>query len=194
MKQLSKPCAYCGTIFFKSSTTSLLDWTNQSKYCSHGCYWKAKIKKPSKACPSCGKLFNSRSWDAKAIYCSQECVHASQKKPLPFCELCGKQCQEHGRRFCSRACKVEWYRGKEVFNYAGGQARDHYASSFWLKLAEEIRKRDVVCQRCGKLPKLGTKLHVHHVNPWRYCREDNPDNLQALCPSCHKKADSELGL
>jgi 5-methylcytosine-specific restriction endonuclease McrA len=89
---------------------------------------------------------------------------------------------------------VEWYRGEEVYNYAGGQARDHYASSFWMKLAEEIRQRDKVCQWCGKPPRPGTKLHVHHIHPWRYSQNDDHSNLQALCPSCHKKADHELGL
>lgn len=194
METLSKPCSYCDKTFYKKPSISVFTWENQTKYCSRGCYWKDKNKPPSKICPSCGKPFKSKIWSTKAIYCSRECSAISQQKPLPLCEFCGKPCKKHDRRFCSHACKVAWYRGEQVYNYAGGQAREHYNSSFWLKLAEEIRQRDKVCQRCGKPPKAGKKLHVHHRNPWRFSKDDSPENLQALCPSCHKKADNELGL
>lgn len=194
MNKLSKNCVYCGKSFSKPETTSLLTWNKQSKYCSRICYWKDKIKPLSKTCAICGKLFKSKTWNTKAVYCSRTCRIEAQRKPLPTCELCGKPCLKHNRRFCSRACKTEWYRGEEVYNYAGGQARDHYASSFWLNLAEDIRKRDKTCQRCGCSPRPGTKLHVHHIHPWRFSKNDSPENLQALCASCHKKADHELGL
>lgn len=186
---------------------------NQPKFCSdaHRTEWKnsrvANWKRdhperrwlpkiPQQTCDVCGKSFTP--WNKGQTYCSRSCrskhLMSFRKKPLPTCELCGKTCSKLGRRFCSRECKVEWYRGKEVYNYAGGQAREHYASSFWMSLAEEIRQRDKVCQRCGQPPRPGTKLHVHHIHPWRFSKNDDHSNLQALCPSCHKKADSELGL
>jgi len=155
--------------------------------------WMPQV--PQRKCLICHELFSPKNKSQKL--CSHACFGkyggGKNKKPLPICELCGKPVKRLRRRFCSRDCKTEWYRGKEVYNYAGGQARDHYASAFWLALAEKIRERDRVCQHCGKAPKSGTKLHVHHIHPWRYSKNDNPDNLQALCPSCHKKADSKLG-
>lgn len=53
-------------------------------------------------------------------------------------------------------------------------------------LKEKIRKRDKICQECGKTQKEeGCKLSVHHID------EDDTnndlDNLITLCNSCHKK-------
>ena len=153
--------------------------------------WKPDV--PKKICPVCKIEF--APWKNQ-VYCSHKCsskvVPQCQPKALPRCEVCGKETKKHFRRFCSSECKVEWYRGKEVYNYLGGQARDHYASSFWLELANKIRMRDKVCQSCGRTPRKGQQLHVHHIDPWRNTKDDSEANLIALCPACHKKADWEL--
>lgn len=31
-------------------------------------------------------------------------------------------------------------------------------------------------------------IDLHHIVPWEKCKEHNPDNLIALCPSCHRLA------
>lgn len=33
-------------------------------------------------------------------------------------------------------------------------------------------------------------LDVHHIIPWERCKEHSFDNLIALCPNCHRRADS----
>lgn len=39
---MEKKCLVCGTIFRKGSSTSLNEWTYQSKFCSRKCYWAAR--------------------------------------------------------------------------------------------------------------------------------------------------------
>lgn len=193
MQQPSKPCAHCGKVFFKKPFNSMKVWNEGVKYCSRSCYGQAKLKPPQKVCPQCGKAFKPKHWEGRAVFCSSECSSASQRKPLPICELCGKQCTKHGRRFCSPECKVTWYRGEQVYNYLGPECVDFYTSTFWYARSEEIRQRDKVCRHCGKTPEQnGKSLDVHHIIP-RSVREDHsPENLIALCVSCHAKADAKL--
>ena len=33
------------------------------------------------------------------------------------------------------------------------------------------------------------EVQVHHIIPWMTCREHRYDNLIALCPNCHRRAD-----
>lgn len=189
----TKKCAYCGKVFAKKSNVSQKEWDEQTKYCSRKCYWSAKEQERDiRICPQCGKEFVYLYWYTKQAFCSRSCANKSRANDLPSCEICGKPVKRYNRRFCSRECKVEWYQGNEVYNYLGGRARHHYASTYWLKIAEQVRERDKVCQRCGKPPVEGRKLHVHHIEPWRISQNDDLSNLQALCPSCHKKADAEL--
>jgi len=192
MTQPTKHCLWCGKEFEKPPTTSVKEWEEQRKFCSTECYhaYDGRHRKAYKICAYCGEEFHT-GWDHRRKYCSRECFGASCRKPLPSCEMCGEPCKKHGARFCSRECKVRWYRGEQVYNYKGGQARDHYASAFWLKRAQEIRERDKVCQHCGYVPADDEALHVHHIIPWEVSHDDSPSNLIALCPSCHKKADHE---
>ncbi|MEZ9599692.1 HNH endonuclease [Vibrio sp. 10N.286.46.A8] len=36
--------------------------------------------------------------------------------------------------------------------------------------------------------KDSANIDLHHIVPWAKCREHKPDNLVALCPSCHRLA------
>lgn len=152
---------------------------------------------PKQQCPVCLTLFSPTN--KGQIYCSASCrskfVSRSQVKPLPACERCGQPVKRLNRRFCSRECKVEWYKGENVHSYVGEKFRkDAYPVdyAFWMKLSEEIRERDKVCQSCGKTPKQnGRALDVHHKIPYRISQDNSPSNLVALCKKCHKKADHE---
>ena len=56
----------------------------------------------------------------------------------------------------------------------------------WKQRRQEIRDRDKVCRSCGKTPEEnGNALHVHHLVPFRYGGTNLPENLVALCDSCH---------
>lgn len=192
---LSKECACCGKVFFKKQVTSMKEWTEQTKYCSRPCYWKDKRKPPSKTCPSCGQPFKPKDWRTAAKYCSLKCRVDARKKPLPTCELCGETCIRHGRRFCSPGCKVAWYRGDNHVGYVGENFRKgaHPVDYvFWSKRAKEARRRDKVCQHCGKTAKdNGRALDVHHIVPYRVSQDNSLDNLIALCRVCHRIADAE---
>ena len=194
MIKLTKHCAYCNKVFEKKVSTSLYDWNNQTKYCSYPCYWKDKKRQPMKICPQCGITFMPKDFRKAAIFCSTKCRDDSQRKPYPLCELCGETCKKHSARFCSPECKILWYRGKAVYNFVENPKSSitpvDYA--YWKNLAEEIRQRDKVCQHCGKTPEEnGRALDVHHKIPYRISHIDSPDNLVALCRSCHKTADYE---
>lgn len=188
----SKQCLTCGTTFDKPIACSETEWNNQRKYCSYSCYWVAKRKTLYRQCAHCEKAFLYKSSSPDQRYCCVSCRSAARQKQLPLCEVCGETCSRPTRRFCSRECKVDWYRGASVYNYVGGQARDHYASSFWLERAAFVRERDKVCQHCGASPDVVGTLHVHHVIPWRLSRDDSPENLIALCNKCHKRADAVI--
>lgn len=59
----------------------------------------------------------------------------------------------------------------------------------WLNdYGRRIRAR--ACGRCERCKKKSRRLEVHHLTYERLGRERDED-LQALCPSCHKKADKE---
>ena len=48
----------------------------------------------------------------------------------------------------------------------------------------------VACENCG----IQTRnIHYHHLTPRCQGGDDSPDNLVALCPSCHRQHHSEQG-
>ena len=43
--------------------------------------------------------------------------------------------------------------------------------------------------RCAIPTCLQTPIDLHHIIPWEKCKEHSYDNLIALCPTCHRRAD-----
>lgn len=85
--------------------------------------------------------------------------------------------------FCSRICADvgQKRRDSEALRYGPG----------WKNVRATIRKRDKVCQACGKTPEQnGAALHVHHLKPFRVGGTNHPSNLVALCESCHHVAEA----
>lgn len=68
----------------------------------------------------------------------------------------------------------------------------------WIEISRLMKERDNhTCQDCGitqddLFKSTGLYLHVHHIVPYRICKEHDPNNLITLCPSCHSKADGNL--
>lgn len=186
-RRYSKHCIACGTVFYKPYSCSVREWDEQRKFCSRKCYAISQTHEP-KTCKKCGKQIKSESPIAK--FCSRECRNDSFRKPLPLCEMCGETCSKHNARFCSPGCKKEWYRGENVYNYAGGDAREIHNSSFWHTVAKQIRERDKVCQNCGAHPDQVGTLHVHHIVPYRISHDHSLENLVALCNPCHSKVET----
>jgi hypothetical protein len=55
----------------------------------------------------------------------------------------------------------------------------------------EIRRRVLVeaGHRCAIPTCRYIEVDVHHIVPWAQCQVHNYDNLIALCPNCHRRAD-----
>jgi len=80
--------------------------------------------------------------------------------------------------------------GDKHWNWQNGKSFEEYSIDWTDDLKESIRKRDnYICQECGihqdELSGWNKKLDVHHVD---YDKNNlNPNNLIALCRSCHTK-------
>ena len=46
--------------------------------------------------------------------------------------------------------------------------------------------------RCAIPTCKQTPVDIHHIVPWETCKKHEFDNLIALCPTCHRKADREI--
>ena len=54
------------------------------------------------------------------------------------------------------------------------------------KLRKQVFERDESkCQKCGLLSNHGDGLEIHHIIPFRICKEHKLDNLISLCHFCH---------
>ncbi len=67
----------------------------------------------------------------------------------------------------------------------------------WSRQRAAVLQRDQhACRHCGTKAGQGTKLHVHHLVPFRAfasARDANrPENLVTLCPACHRLAEQSV--
>lgn len=55
----------------------------------------------------------------------------------------------------------------------------------------ELRRRVLVeaGHRCAITTCRHIEVDVHHITPWETCKKHEYDNLIALCPNCHRRAD-----
>ncbi len=55
----------------------------------------------------------------------------------------------------------------------------------------DIRRKVLIeaGHRCAIPTCRHIEVDVHHIIPWTTCREHRYDNLIALCPNCHRRAD-----
>lgn len=177
--KLDKYCLNCGKHF------QVNHWLQERKYCSLECNIKFKvkhgtgIKRESKPCPQCGKVFSERpSRLAKRTYCSYECsVEAKKTRVNKICPICNNgfsappnQINRGKGVVCSHDCWIEYRRqqstislnckqcGKEItmlqsnaFNTAGDGSQKRYFCS--TECAIEDKKRRVLkkCLTCGKV-------------------------------------------
>jgi hypothetical protein len=58
-------------------------------------------------------------------------------------------------------------------------------------IAAELRRRVLVeaGHRCAIPTCRYIEVDVHHIIPWAQCQAHEYDNLIALCPNCHRRAD-----
>lgn len=78
------------------------------------------------------------------------------------------------------------------------KGRDPYYGPGWYRIRRQVRERDNhTCQDCGKHQRR-PGLDVHHIVPRAafhgdFDRANHPDNLVALCKTCHARRDNLLG-
>jgi hypothetical protein len=110
----------------------------------------------------------------------------NQMKIKMFCKKCGKEFScyswQKQRKYCSRDC-IEFkfaHKGKLHPAYKNGSGKYDYRQRL-----KTIEVRGNSCEICGKTK----NINVHHIdmNP----KNNNKNNLQVLCCSCHRKIHSK---
>lgn len=207
-------CDFCGREFLTSPTQRKRHSQGKKISCSKLCQNKLValfMTKPfNTKCEFCGKYIK-RTPDhlrkSKHIYCSKQCQgkakHYANGKDVK-CAYCGKNIKRSNFRlskikqhFCSAECQYKLIKpplmnGVNHPRWLGGFNRRGYPREEWnntLKLS--IRQRDnFKCKICG-VPEeeCFTKLDIHHIDYDK--NNNNPNNLIALCHSCHSKTGSK---
>lgn len=205
-------CDFCNKEFKASPAKSCRKNKGKKIACSKECQYKlislmfAKIRVSNTACSFCGKsIWKSAGAlkKAKSIYCSKQCQGKAKQKDngsIVKCFNCGKRLNRSNSRldnsqkqFCSPECqhavlKPPLMIGENHPAWVGGYDKKGYPRDQWTEtLKLSIRQRDgFKCRVCG-VPELEceTNLDVHHID---YNKQNNdPQNLIALCHSCHSK-------
>lgn len=59
------------------------------------------------------------------------------------------------------------------------------------RIAADIRRRVLVeaGHRCAIPSCRHIEVDIHHIIPWAQCQAHEYDNLIAICPNCHRRAD-----
>lgn len=184
-------CENCGQFFYRYPSQI----TEHTKYCSFEC--KSKDKTVELECERCGDVFRKAKSSYEkhgGRYCSRECQNGVEPLSLE-CDNCGKEFEKYesqieysGSSHCSWECRYEdrgWEPG--------------YGESWYPQRRKAIERDDYECQKCGIgqeecREKYYSGLHVHHKTPYREFDSDvkahKLDNLETLCPPCHREAES----
>ena len=147
-------------------------------------------------CRMCGAPLEA----GRRAYCSDRCRYQWQKF-VPSRELkcvgCGKTvfvpASHHKRKYCTKRCADAHYnstyrRGPNNPRWRGGRVLSYGPG--WKEIKERVRERDKNCRRCGKTPEEnGRKLDVHHLGPYRFTGDNDLENLEGLCRSCHMRSE-----
>lgn len=149
--------------------------------CSHDCLKAKRRKDGSKKCNECEVLFTPvRVKDGGYVvyrqlnYCSYECSNSAVKRAN---------------------INMERPKGPDHPNWNGGTHRCGGRGSMWESIAEKCRElHGRCCAHCGKSEgENGRRLDVNHIKPFHQwlnkINANKQDNLEALCRSCHTKAD-----
>jgi 5-methylcytosine-specific restriction endonuclease McrA len=146
-------------------------------------------------CVTCGGTLPPRA----RRFCSKRCNDRwrCSVRTVPFsCPGCGQTVllprKKVGiQRYCTRACATATYNRTHLTGPRNGRWRGGRILSYgfeWKKIKREIRERDGACKSCGKTAEQnGRALDVHHLDPYRFSGSHSPENLIALCRSCHMR-------
>lgn len=175
------------------------------KYCSKECY---PTTKEQYSCESCGvEVVRTPSNIKKKIYCSKKCADKGKESvSLNVKDKIPKECAEceeiffilpcHSKRkFCSKKCADE--NKKSVYS-----EKPKLRNLFNRNRGKALKRDGYKCTECGvtneeHLELTGKSLHVHHIIPHQFFKEDNIaqhdlSNLKTVCNKCHRGIHSEL--
>lgn len=181
----SSRCIQCGKEYIKFNASA-------GKYCSMDC--RTEHKRPSPInCVNCGCWFTA----VKPIRRKtgvQLCVVSNAK-------TCGPEClSEWARINPVRKEKIsKAFRAEKHPNWQGGSHYGCTRGPGWQRIAEKCRDlHGRKCKHCGMSEEDSKsrgwgRLQVNHIVPfWQWSNKTKANaqsNLEALCKSCHTKAD-----
>lgn len=176
-----KQCGHCGSSFVPMGANR--------RFCSWECTRLGR-KPKARSCKNCGVLFTPVSWRGKYLIV-KDSVH-----------------------ICSDACTTAWrtndagrrekisaaFTGPKHPNWQGGSHFYSYRGAGWQRICREvIRRAKEKCEHCGMTQedhraRFRQRLHVNHKIPFhqpqpKALSANDWRNLEALCVSCHMKAD-----
>ncbi|HEX9712133.1 MAG TPA: helix-turn-helix domain-containing protein [Actinomycetota bacterium] len=147
-------------------------------------------------CHRCGDELSA----GRRRFCGKRCSDAfyrTQRVPI-VCDACGgtayvERRDASKRKYCSRECYRGHYNSTHLSGQGNGRWRGGRALAYgpgWKQIRVLVRARDKICRRCGRTPEEnGRALDVHHNDPFRFTGDNSLELLEALCRSCHARAD-----
>lgn len=191
-KASPRECKNCGLLFtplrWQKRTSRLIsDGANVRDYCTAKCRQIFLRKGKEKRCAWCGVLFTPVRTDSISGY----------YRPYSLPTTCGSECSKSAYPISEERRKAlsDRVSGSGHHYWQGGTHREGFRGHEWSNIAEKARNRaGRICQHCGKTEyENGRALDVHHKVPFHQFKRkqdaNRRSNLEALCRSCHKKAD-----
>lgn len=186
----SRTCVKCGKTFTNRECPN-------KKYCSVKCFHLARQFVHS--CSFCGREVRRKLSSLGVKYCSLRCRNKGMAKcKEQHCVGCGAAFKPitvtRPRKYCSRPCRDKHQRGPNSPLFRG--ERRHYRGTDWYEQRDAARMRDGACVKCSAPPRVGQKLSVDHIVPFRLARQyaeamplgpspNHLTNLASLCRRCH---------
>lgn len=169
-------CLDCG----KTRQVVNYSFPTRCKRCAVNMMAKASIESKKRAglitlaCRRCGEIFTSKR-SRRAKYCGTACRRNGVTLKCATCDTAFQVRKSHAEsaRFCSRACCSESLKDKTGLRRFG---------ALWNESREAALAANPFCACCGRL----SKLHVHHIIPFRLWPTHHQANLIPLCGRCHE--------
>jgi hypothetical protein len=198
-------CDNCKITFFRSKS----DCKGDHNFCSLDC--KKKFISIQRTCKQCDSTFSvyqsilSEKTNSTGEFCSKLC-HNEYKKTLcgennpqykrieVNCYYCKKEIKIiqakyklYQSHFCSTICRQKFhigkYSGEKNHNWQGG----HIQRKGDFSTVKRLHFSGInFCAVCGTFK----KIHIHHIVPFRYTKDNSLSNLIPLCASCHRKIEA----
>jgi hypothetical protein len=94
-----------------------------------------------------------------------------------------RYCQKCAGPVIARANAYHFFNGRNDFH---DRYQQRISSAEWKELKRQlIEQRGNRCERCGQ---VSASLELHHVH-YGSLGSEQPDDVELLCPECHKGAD-----